>query len=122
MWRAILTATLTVLVLAPAAALAEDKPAAATDNATIELWNKHCAKCHAKDGTGQTKVGQKLKVKDYTKADVQAKLKDEEMLKAVKEGAGKPDEEGEKPMPAFGEKIPDTDITKLIGYIRGFKK
>src|SRR5579872_2901199 len=51
-----------------------------------ENWAKNCAKCHGEDGKGKTKMGEKLGVKDYTDAKVQAELKDPEMTKAIKEG------------------------------------
>ena len=83
------------------------------------VYDKDCAKCHGADGKGQTKMGQKLGVKDYTDAKVQATLKDEEMTKAIKEGAK--DKEGKVVMkPAEG--ISDEDIKGLVAMIRGFKK
>src|SRR4051812_45784460 len=41
-----------------------------------ENWEKTCAKCHGPDGKGQTKMGQKMGIKDYTDAKVQIDLKD----------------------------------------------
>ena len=55
--------------------------ATAADN-----WDNNCAKCHGADGSGNTKMGKKLKLKDYTDAAVQAAMKDEDMFKAIKEG------------------------------------
>ena len=40
------------------------------------IYDKSCAKCHGADGAGQTKMGQKLGVKNYTDAKVQAAMKD----------------------------------------------
>src|SRR5579859_2577522 len=51
-----------------------------------ETWDKSCAKCHGEDGKGKTKMGEKLGVKDYTDAKVQAELKEDKMAKAIKEG------------------------------------
>ena len=31
------------------------------------LWAQNCASCHGKDGSGNTTMGKKLGVKDYTK-------------------------------------------------------
>ncbi len=31
-----------------------------------ENWEKNCAKCHGADGKGDTKMGKKVGVKDYT--------------------------------------------------------
>jgi len=41
------------------------------------LYEKDCAKCHGADGKGQTKMGQKLNVKEYTDAKVQAGIRNE---------------------------------------------
>lgn len=83
------------------------------------IYEKNCAKCHGADGTGQTKMGQKLGVKNYADAKVQAAMKDEEMAKAIKEGVK--DKDGKVVMkPAEG--ISDDEVKGLIALIRGFKK
>ena len=35
-------------------------------------WDDNCAKCHGADGKGDTKMGHKLDIKDFTDAKVQA--------------------------------------------------
>ena len=40
-----------------------------------ENWEKVCAKCHGPDGKGDTKMGQKLAIKDLTDAKLQAEGK-----------------------------------------------
>jgi cytochrome c553 len=96
--------------LALASAQAEDAKA---------LYEKNCSKCHGPDGKGQTKMGQKLGIKDYTDAKVQADLKDEAATKAMKEGLK--DKEGKVLMkPAEG--LSDDDIKGLVAHIRSFKK
>jgi mono/diheme cytochrome c family protein len=84
-----------------------------------ENWDKHCAKCHGTDGAGKTKMGEKLKVKDYTDAKVQAAMKDAEMNKATKEGVK--DGDATK-MKAFGDVLSDDEIKALTAYIRTLKK
>lgn len=84
-----------------------------------ENWDKQCAKCHGDDGAGKTKMGQKLKVQDYTSAEVQAKLKNEEMLKAIKEGVK---EDGKTKMKGFSEVLSDDEIKALLKHIRAMKK
>ena len=82
-------------------------------------WDKNCKKCHGEDGTGKTKMGEKLGVKDYTDAKVQAGMKDEEMTKAIKEGV----KDGETTkMKAFGDALSDDEIKALVKYVRDFKK
>ena len=82
-------------------------------------YEKDCAKCHGADGKGETKMGKKLNAKDYTKAEVQAELKDEAAIKAIKEGLK--DKDGKVVMkPA--EDMSDADIKALVEYMRKFKK
>ncbi len=84
-----------------------------------ENWEKNCLKCHGADGKGDTKMGKKVGVKDYTDPKVQAELKDAAAIKAIKEGLK--DKAGKELMkPA--ENVTADDIKALIAYIRSFKK
>jgi len=83
-----------------------------------ELWGKNCAKCHGADGKGKTKMGAKLKVKDYTDAKVQAEMKDDKMFAAIKNGL----KEGGKEVMKPAEGMSDADIKALVAYTRSFKK
>jgi mono/diheme cytochrome c family protein len=84
-----------------------------------ENWEKNCAKCHGPDGKGKTKMGEKLGIKDYTDAKVQDTMKDDEMVKAIKEGV----KDGEKTrMKAFGDALSDDEIKALVKHVRDFKK
>jgi cytochrome c553 len=90
--------------------------AAGDAKATFE---KDCAKCHGATGKGDSKMGQKLGCRDYTDAKVQADLKDDAAIKAIKEGLK--DKEGKTLMkPAEG--LSDSDIKDLVAYMRTFKK
>ena len=84
-----------------------------------ENWEKTCAKCHGPDGKGDTKMGQKLGIKDLTDAKLQGELKDDQAFKAVKEGIK--DNEGKiKMKPAEG--LSDDDIKALVAHVRTLKK
>src|SRR3954471_15005891 len=106
--------TLLVLVGIASAALLS---ASAAD--VKETYEKGCAKCHGADGKGQTKMGQKLGIKDYTDAKVQADLKDDVATKAIKEGLKDKDD---KALMKPAEGLSDEDIKGLIAYMRSFKK
>ena len=82
-------------------------------------WDKSCAKCHGADGKGQTKMGQKLGIKDYTDPKIQADLKDDDAFKALKEGLK--DADGKTLMKPV-EGLSDDDIKALIAQVRSFKK
>ncbi len=82
-------------------------------------YTKECAKCHGADGRGKTKMGQKLGMKDYTDAKVQAEMKDDKAFKSIKEGQ----KEGDKElMKSYADTLSDDEIKALVAYMRSFKK
>ena len=104
--------TLSVAIMAVSALSAGAADAKAT-------YEKDCAKCHGADGKGETKMGKKQGAKDYTDAKVQAELKDDAAIKAIKEGLK--DKDGKKLM-GHAEGMSDEDIKGLVAYMRTFKK
>ena len=99
-------------VLAAGAALVFAAPVA-------ENWENHCTKCHGADGRGQTKVGKKLGVLDYTSAADQAKFSDEQAAKAIAEGAK--DKAGKERMKAYQDELSPQEIKDLVAMVRKFK-
>jgi mono/diheme cytochrome c family protein len=100
------------------AALVAFSTAARADHAA-ELWAKHCASCHGKDGKGQTKMGRKTGARDYTDPKVQAAVSDEQAFKAIKEGLL--DKSG-KTLMKPNETLTDDDLKALVAYLRQFQK
>jgi cytochrome c6 len=94
-----------------AAAVSHAAPAA-------ENWDNQCSKCHGADGKGQTKVGKKLGLKDYTDAKVQAGMTDAAMTKTVTDGIT---ENGKEKMKAFKDELSADEIKDLVAYVRKFK-
>ena len=94
------------------AALLIAAPAAFGDGA--EVYTKNCASCHGKDGKGETTMGKKAKVKDYTDAKVQASFTDAEALKVILEGKEK--------MKGYKDKVTEAEAKEMVAYIRTFKK
>ena len=82
------------------------------------LYEEQCAKCHGSDGKGQTKMGQKLGIKNYTEAKVQAGFTDEKAFKAIKEGL-KDKEDKTLMKPAEG--LSEDEIKALVAHVRAFK-
>jgi cytochrome c553 len=101
-----------VIIMGLGAVLAQAEDAKA-------LWDKNCAACHGKDGKGNTAMGRKAAVKDYTDPKVQQSLDDAKAFKSVKEGLT---EGGKERMKPFAEKLSDDEIKALIDHIRTFKK
>jgi cytochrome c553 len=83
-----------------------------------EIWAKDCAKCHGPDGKGDTKMGKKIEIKDFTDAKYQASLKDDAMLKAIKEGV----KDGDKTRMKAAEGLSDEEMKALVTYVRALKK
>jgi mono/diheme cytochrome c family protein len=83
------------------------------------LYESKCQKCHGADGKGQTKMGQKVGAKDYTDAKVQAEMKDDAAIKAIKEGYK--DKEGKEVMKPT-EGVTDEEAKALLAHLRTFKK
>ena len=75
------------------------------------LWGQSCASCHGKDGSGNTAMGKKLGVKDYTK---EQGFSDAEAANVIKNGKGK--------MKAYKDKLSDTDVRALVAWLRSLKK
>ena len=75
------------------------------------LWAQHCASCHGKDGSGNTTMGKKLGLKDYSK---EQGFSDAEAANVIKNGKGK--------MKAYKDKLSDADVKALVAYVRSLKK
>ena len=82
-------------------------------------WDKHCLKCHGKDGKGGTRMGRQAGVKDYTDPKVQEAMKDDVALKTVKAGIT---EKGKEKMKPYAGELSDDEIKALIAHMRTFKK
>ena len=103
-----------LLILAAAA------PLGARASSPRQLWDEKCASCHAPDGSGNTKTGRRLHIKDYTDPKVQAGFSDAGLLKNFLLGVA--DEDGNYRMPAYKDKVSVEDAKELVALIRSFKK
>lgn len=103
--------TLSALLLLAAGACAT-----AADGQAV--YDKKCAKCHAKDGSGNTKMGKKLKCRDLTDPAVQAKLTDKAIVDSMKVGV----KEGDKTVMKPVKGMTDEEIAAVTKYVRSLKK
>ena len=106
-----------IMILAAVFGLTAALSASADD--AKDLWTSNCAKCHGADGKGQTKIGQKLGIRDFTDAKVQADFKDDAAIKALREGLKSDD--GKTLMKPF-DALSDDQIKALVAYVRSLKK
>jgi mono/diheme cytochrome c family protein len=112
MRRIVVTVCSAALLLA-STALAE-KP----DKKTERLWASKCASCHGKDGKGQTDKGKQMKVSDYSSADWQKKIKDEDIKKAINDGVKKEKDGAKQEMDAYSKELKPDQIDALVGMVR----
>ena len=76
-------------------------------------YQKMCASCHGKDGSGDTPTGKKMGVRSFKHPDVK-KLSDAELATATAKGKGK--------MPAYEKKLNAAQIKDQIKLIRELGK
>lgn len=94
--------------------------AAAQAAGAKENWTHYCVRCHGPDGTGNTKMGRKLRIKNLTQPKIQTRLTDDRIVEAVTNGNQTDD--GEELMPAFKDKLTEAERQELVGFIRALAK
>ena len=79
-----------------------------------ELFTKHCASCHGKDGKAKTLKAKFNHARDLTDPAWQEKANDERLFNTIMNGKRK--------MPAFSKKLSEQEIDSLVSYVRSLKK
>lgn len=96
-------------------------PSFAADKKVERMWKSKCQSCHGADGKAQTDKGKKMQVRDLSAADWQAKMTDEAIKKAIREGTKSEKDGVKKEMDAYPE-LSDEQLGGLVSHIREFKK
>ena len=73
------------------------------------LYKAKCAACHGADGKGDTPVGKKLGLRDFSSPEVQ-KMSDAELTTIIADG--------KKKMPGYKKSLKPEQIKDLTAYIR----
>ena len=79
-----------------------------------ELYTKHCASCHGKDGRAKTLKGKFNHARDLTDPVWQERASDERLFNTIMKGKEK--------MPSFSKKLSEQEIESLVSYVRGLKR
>lgn len=87
-------------------------PAAVAADGTA-IFKSKCASCHAENGSGDTKMGKAMKVRDLRSPEVQ-KQSDKELYAWTADGKGK--------MPAYKSKLKEEEIKALVAQMRALAK
>lgn len=75
-----------------------------------ELYDQHCAKCHASDGRGNTWRGWLFRAENLSAPAWQDKRSDAEILEAIDAGPGA--------MPAYRERLSEVQRAALVQAVR----
>jgi len=90
------------------------RAAPAPQKSAQDVYLDKCSVCHAKDGSGNTAKGRKVKAKDLRSAEIQ-KLSDAELIKDVGQGKG-------KDMDGFEKELGADMVKQLVAYCRQLAK
>lgn len=84
--------------------------------AGLQLYRQHCQSCHGANGDGKGEKAQELSVApgDFTDAKKMGSVRDGELYWQITAG--------DRPMPAFRDKIGEEGRWQLVDYIRTFGK
>lgn len=85
-----------------------------------ELYGRHCATCHAKDGTGEPELNPGIDTPrpDFTDCSFVTREPDSDFMAVAHEGG--PVRGFAAVMPPFGEVLTEEQIQEVLGYIRTF--
>jgi mono/diheme cytochrome c family protein len=83
---------------------------AAADAAAI--FKSKCVSCHAADGSGNTAVGKRMKLRDLRSAEIQG-MSDDALFNVIANGKGK--------MPGYSKSLGADTCRALVAYVRKLK-
>jgi mono/diheme cytochrome c family protein len=90
------------------------EPSNVSASSAAELYTKHCASCHGKDGRSKTFKAKSNHARNLTDAGWQERVSEERIFNSIMNGKGK--------MPGYGEKLSEQEIDLLVAYVRGLRK
>lgn len=82
-----------------------------------QLFVKHCASCHGRDGRATTNKGKFSHARDLTDAKWQDDVTDERIFNSIMNGRNIRGN-----MPSFSERFSEAQVNSLVTLVRGFRK
>ena len=82
-----------------------------------QLFVKHCASCHGRDGRATTNKGKFSHARDLADAKWQDDVTDERIFNSIMNGRNIRGN-----MPAFSDKFSEAQVNLLVTLVRGFRK
>ncbi len=105
--------SVSLVVLAACLAVSSAAAADAAPSAA-RLDKKHCAICHAKDGSGDTKQGRKTETVDWRDGSIWTRVDDATAKQVILEGKGK--------MKGYAAKLPAERVDAVLAFCKGLSK
>ncbi|CAN5842633.1 hypothetical protein BH11MYX2_BH11MYX2_10300 [soil metagenome] len=102
-----------VRIVVAFAAIASGNVASADDAATAKDYGAKCSMCHGADGRGQTAMGKKLNVKDWTDGKTLKDMSDTEVSKEI--------QLGKKMMPGFPA-LDAEALKAMVAFVRTLQR
>jgi mono/diheme cytochrome c family protein len=90
------------------------QPNTAGAGSAVELYAKHCASCHGRDGRSKTLKAKSNHARNLTDAEWQERVSEERIFNSIMNGKGK--------MPGYGKKLSEREIDLLVAYVRSLRK
>jgi mono/diheme cytochrome c family protein len=79
-----------------------------------QLYMKHCASCHGRDGRAKTSKAKLNHARNLADAEWQERASEERIFNAIMNGKGK--------MPGYGKKLSEAQIELVVAYVRGLRR
>lgn len=89
---------------------------AARADTPVEIWKAKCKTCHGEDGSADTKIGRKEKIRDMRHPAWQADFSDEQIREVITDGS-----RDNFKMKPFKDKLSTEEIDSLVKHVRGFR-
>ncbi len=106
-----LVVTIAIVVFSvPALAAHFASEPASQPKTAAQLYAKHCASCHGKDGRARTFKAKFNHARDLTDPLWQDEVSDERLFNSIMNG--------KKKMPSYRKKLTEEQINSLIAYVR----
>lgn len=86
----------------------------ANQRTSAELYAKHCASCHGKDGRSKTVKAKFNRARNLTEPGWQEAVSDERIFNSIANGRG-------GKMPGFAKKLSVAEIDGLVLFVRGLR-
>jgi mono/diheme cytochrome c family protein len=82
-----------------------------------QLFVKHCASCHGRDGRATTNKGKFSHARDLADAEWQDDVTDERIFNSIMNGRNIRGN-----MPAFSDRFSEAQVNSLVTLVRGLRK